>query len=316
MTESSMYSPVPSFSVSMHRLQRRRSSQERQENVITIFLFFIAVTPLFKFAVKCYQYGDLFLNGTSSLNDSDQHHDNGNDQQDMNKITHRIAGYAKLEAIRGHDAVVRARLHARTFLCGARPDPKKAAAALAIAEKEAQKANAALALAEIYTEWAPLIWDTDSSDAVEKLEIAVQIVGAGPRHRRRGQAQPRARAVPPRLEADARGQGGATPPPTSSARCAIRRAPRHRAARVRVLARARAARREPRRRRGEAVQGARRQGQPGGVPEAAVRAGRHQLLRRVRRVPHRHARARQQAAAEFAKLQAGAPARSPTRSAT
>ena len=34
----------------------------------------------------------------------------------------------KLEAIRGHDAVMRARLLARTYLCGARPDPKRAAA--------------------------------------------------------------------------------------------------------------------------------------------------------------------------------------------
>ena len=31
------------------------------------------------------------LNRFPPLNDSDQHNDNGNDQQDMNKITHRIA---------------------------------------------------------------------------------------------------------------------------------------------------------------------------------------------------------------------------------
>ena len=84
---------------------------------------------------------------------------------------------AKLGAIRGHDAVIRARLHARTYLCGGKPDPKKAAAELAVAEKEARKANAALALAEIYTEWAPLIWDTDAGGAVEKLELAVQTAG-------------------------------------------------------------------------------------------------------------------------------------------
>lgn len=80
---------------------------------------------------------------------------------------------AALEAIRGHDAVMRTRLHARTFLCG-RPDPQRAAAALAVAEREARKANATAALAEIYTEWAPLIWDTDVYSAVEKLEVAVQ----------------------------------------------------------------------------------------------------------------------------------------------
>lgn len=84
---------------------------------------------------------------------------------------------AKLESLRGHDVVMRARLHARTFLCGARPDPKRAAAEFATAEKEAKKANAALALAEIYTEWAPLVWDTDLAGAVEKLEQAVQVAG-------------------------------------------------------------------------------------------------------------------------------------------
>ena len=84
---------------------------------------------------------------------------------------------AKLESIRGHDAVMRARLHARTFLCGARPDPKRAAAEFATAEKEARKANATMALAEIYTEWAPLGWDTDPAGAVDKLEQAVQTAG-------------------------------------------------------------------------------------------------------------------------------------------
>jgi tetratricopeptide (TPR) repeat protein len=59
-------------------------------------------------------------------------------------------------------------------VCGARPDPVRAAQAYALAEREARKASAQLALAEIYTEWAPLIWDTDLADAVEKLETAVQ----------------------------------------------------------------------------------------------------------------------------------------------
>ena len=84
---------------------------------------------------------------------------------------------AKLESIRGHDAVMRARLHARTFLCGARPDPKRAATEFATAEREARKANAAMALAEIYTEWAPLVWDTDPVGAVDKLDQAVQTAG-------------------------------------------------------------------------------------------------------------------------------------------
>jgi len=80
----------------------------------------------------------------------------------------------KLESIRGHDSVLRARLLARSSLCGARPDPKKAIELFAAAEKEAKKANATGALAEIYTEWAPLIWDTDLEGAVGKLEAAVQ----------------------------------------------------------------------------------------------------------------------------------------------
>jgi tetratricopeptide (TPR) repeat protein len=80
---------------------------------------------------------------------------------------------AKLDSIRGHDTVARARLLARSYLCGARPDPRRAAEAYAIAEREAKKASAQLALAEIYTEWAPLIWDTDLGDAVEKLDTAV-----------------------------------------------------------------------------------------------------------------------------------------------
>ncbi len=81
---------------------------------------------------------------------------------------------AKLDSIRGHDTVARARLLARSYLCGAQPDPRRAAQAYALAEREARKASAQLALAEIYTEWAPLIWDTDLNDAVEKLETAVQ----------------------------------------------------------------------------------------------------------------------------------------------
>jgi tetratricopeptide (TPR) repeat protein len=80
---------------------------------------------------------------------------------------------ARLESIRGHDTVVRARLLARTYLCGARPDARKASDAYAAAEREAKKANSQLALAEIYTEWTPLTWDGDLNDAIEKLEVAV-----------------------------------------------------------------------------------------------------------------------------------------------
>jgi Flp pilus assembly protein TadD len=86
----------------------------------------------------------------------------------------------RLEAVRGHDSVLRARLLARSYLCGARPDPKKAAEAYAAAEREAKLANATLSLAEIYTEWAPLLWDTDLGEAVDKLEVAVQTSSGEP----------------------------------------------------------------------------------------------------------------------------------------
>jgi lipopolysaccharide biosynthesis regulator YciM len=84
----------------------------------------------------------------------------------------------KLENVRGTDEVARTRLLARAYLCGSRPDPKKAADMFAVAEREAKKENAQLELAEIYTEWAPLIWDTNLDDACEKLEIAVSTGGS------------------------------------------------------------------------------------------------------------------------------------------
>jgi lipopolysaccharide biosynthesis regulator YciM len=87
---------------------------------------------------------------------------------------------AKLRELRGADAVLVARLSARSYLCGSHPDPKAAAAAFGAAEKEAKKANAQLELAEIYTEWAPLLWDADLQGAVDKLELAAQIGGQEP----------------------------------------------------------------------------------------------------------------------------------------
>jgi hypothetical protein len=86
----------------------------------------------------------------------------------------------KLAEIRGHDEVVRTRLLARTYVCQARPDLKRASEAYATAEKEAKKSGASLALAEIYVEWAPLLWDTDLAGAIDKLESAVQTGGGDP----------------------------------------------------------------------------------------------------------------------------------------
>jgi Flp pilus assembly protein TadD len=86
----------------------------------------------------------------------------------------------RLGSLRGSDAVLTARLLGRSFLCGTRPDPRRASEAFAAAEREAKKANAQLALAEIYTEWAPLTWDADLAGAVEKLDQAVQIASQDP----------------------------------------------------------------------------------------------------------------------------------------
>ncbi|HSD87482.1 MAG TPA: hypothetical protein VLB44_08200 [Kofleriaceae bacterium] len=86
----------------------------------------------------------------------------------------------KLKDVRGSDAVVTARLLARSYLCIGKPNPQKASEAYGAAEREAKKANAQLALAEIYTEWAPLLWDNDIVSAVDKLEQAIQIAGQEP----------------------------------------------------------------------------------------------------------------------------------------
>jgi len=86
----------------------------------------------------------------------------------------------KLRDVRGADVVLVTRLTGRAYLCGAHPDVKAAEQAFSAAEKEAKKANAQLLLAEIYTEWAPLEWDTQLDDAVDKLELAVQIGGQEP----------------------------------------------------------------------------------------------------------------------------------------
>ena len=86
----------------------------------------------------------------------------------------------KLKDIRGSDTVLTLRLLARSYLCGANPNPKKAGETYAAAEKEAKKANAQLALAEIYSEWAPLLWDTDLNGAIDKLDVAVNVSSQDP----------------------------------------------------------------------------------------------------------------------------------------
>jgi Flp pilus assembly protein TadD len=87
---------------------------------------------------------------------------------------------AKLKDARGGDQLVYERLLARTYLCGTKPDPKKASELYAAAEKSAKKAQATLLVAEIDVEWAPLLWDTDLGDAVEKLTSAVSAGAQSP----------------------------------------------------------------------------------------------------------------------------------------
>lgn len=70
------------------------------------------------------------------------------------------------------------RLAARTYLCQKKPDKAKAIEHFARAEKAAGNAN--LVRAEIYTEWAPLIWEKDLDRAVEMLESAVQFTAQDP----------------------------------------------------------------------------------------------------------------------------------------
>lgn len=86
----------------------------------------------------------------------------------------------KLASVRGQDEVLRTRLLARTYVCAAKPDLARAATAYAAAEKAAKQANAPLQLAEIYTEWAPLVWDADLDAAVDKLDAAVSAGGNDP----------------------------------------------------------------------------------------------------------------------------------------
>lgn len=81
---------------------------------------------------------------------------------------------AKLEGNRRGYAMGYERLLARSLLCSKKPDKAKAAEHYASAEAEAKKNQANLVVAEIYTEWAPLLFETDLDDAVEKLNVAVQ----------------------------------------------------------------------------------------------------------------------------------------------
>ena len=74
------------------------------------------------------------------------------------------------------------RLMGRVSLCSTKPNRKAAIEHYARAEKlaKAPGVQANLLLAEIYTEWAPLIWKSKLSDAIDKLETAVQFTVQAP----------------------------------------------------------------------------------------------------------------------------------------
>ena len=92
-----------------------------------------------------------------------------------------------------------------------------------------RRPNAQLALAEIYTEWAPLIWDADLDGAIDKLEIAVADLGAGRRRSR----------PPPSATSRSRCTAAA------GSRCARARRPRPPRDFERAIARSRACSRAP-----------------------------------------------------------------------
>ncbi|MCE9580774.1 MAG: tetratricopeptide repeat protein [Deltaproteobacteria bacterium] len=85
----------------------------------------------------------------------------------------------KIKNAKGY-ALTYQRLTARTFLCSKSRDPKKAAEHYAAADAEVKKVQANLIQAEIYTEWAPLLWDTDLEGAVDRLQTAVQFAAQEP----------------------------------------------------------------------------------------------------------------------------------------
>jgi len=88
----------------------------------------------------------------------------------------------KLNGVKGYELAYE-RLIARTYLCIEKPDRKKAAEHYAAAFTEVKKVQNNLIQAEIFTEWAPLIMDTNVDDAVSKLEDAVQFSAQEPRIR-------------------------------------------------------------------------------------------------------------------------------------
>lgn len=74
------------------------------------------------------------------------------------------------------------RLLARAYACQRKPNRQQASRHYAAAEKLALDPNlqANLLRAEIYSEWAPLLFDSNLDNAVAKLEVAVQLSARNP----------------------------------------------------------------------------------------------------------------------------------------
>ncbi|MCG8424351.1 MAG: tetratricopeptide repeat protein [Proteobacteria bacterium] len=80
------------------------------------------------------------------------------------------------------EALMYHRLLARAYLCQRRPNRARAAKHYALAEKYALDPNlqANLLRAEIYTEWAPLLLQSNLDDAIDKLKTAAQLAARNP----------------------------------------------------------------------------------------------------------------------------------------
>ncbi len=89
---------------------------------------------------------------------------------------------AKIQGAKGYELAYE-RLLARTYLCIDKPDRQKAAEHYAAAYTEVKKVQNNLIQAEIFTEWAPLIMESNIDDAVSKLEDAVQFSAQEPKIR-------------------------------------------------------------------------------------------------------------------------------------
>ncbi len=86
----------------------------------------------------------------------------------------------RLSRVRGHDSTMRLRLLARTYVCGSKPDLKRAASLYASALKGTRGAGHGAMRAEIETELASLFVATAPDEAVGRYETALRYGGKDP----------------------------------------------------------------------------------------------------------------------------------------